>query len=75
MTNLIADIESHIAEVACGRECIFDADFVAVAVAAGEVGVHWDEDESAWLLRSLNGTPVAAIYTDGAYINGNQIEA
>ena len=75
MTNLIADIESHIAEVTCGRECIFDADFVAVAVAAGAVDVHWDEDESAWLLRSLNGTPVAAIYTDGAYINGNHIEA
>jgi hypothetical protein len=75
MTKLIADIESHIAEVTCGRECIFDADFVAVAVAAGAVDVHWDEDESAWLLRSLNGTPVAAIYTDGAYINGNHIEA
>jgi hypothetical protein len=75
MPNLIADIESHIAEVTCGRECIFDADFVAVAVAAGAVDVHWDEDESAWLLRSRNGTPVAAIYTDGAYINGNHIEA
>ena len=73
MTNLIADIESHIAEIANGRECIFDADFVAVAVAAGANAVHWDEDESAWLLRSINGTPVAAIYTDGAYINGNHV--
>jgi hypothetical protein len=74
MTNLITAIESHIAEIANGRECIFDADFVAVAVAAGANEVHWDEDESVWLLRSRNGTPVAAIYTDGAYINGNHID-
>jgi len=75
MTSLIAALESHITEIACGRECIFDADFVAVAVAAGANAMHWDEDENAWLLRSRNGTPVAAIYTDGAYINGNHIEA
>lgn len=68
-----ARIAREIAEIASGRECIFDADFVAVAVAAGATSVQWDEDESAWLLRSLNGTPVAAFYTDGGYINGNHI--
>lgn len=66
-------LTAAILEIAAGRECIFDADLIADASAAGGNSLHWDEDETCWLIRKLNGDAVAAVYTDGAYINGNPL--
>lgn len=67
MTFLTNEIDAIIGK----RERIFDADLIERAEAAGAVSIRWCDDECAWLLRTLDGTPVAAIYEDAQYINGN----
>ena len=69
----ITALTAAILEIAAGSQCIFDADLIDNALAAGGTSLHWDEDEACWLIRKLNGDAVAAVYTDGVYINGNPL--
>lgn len=73
--TLAADIARTLADDAT-RAPIFDvAEFAADCAARGGSAVHFDADENAWLVRSLNGTPVGAFYHDDVYFNANLVDA
>ena len=73
------ELKSEIARFADGRTIIIGEGlsddryerFIETVVEMGGVDMFWSEDEYVMLVRTLNGTPVAAIYEDAGYINGN----